>query len=102
MKPCPRCEDTNCELVEIPMLGNFEGVSQAVECFNCGFRAMAAADEKLAVKLWDDELVLSRLPDVAAIEKFLTNHKRGCLANTGSNCDCGLLEARAALAEVTP
>ena len=32
------------------------------------------------------------------IESFLTNHKRGCLANKGENCTCGLFEARAELA----
>ena len=32
------------------------------------------------------------------IENFLTNHKRGCLANKGENCTCGLFEARAELA----
>ena len=32
------------------------------------------------------------------IESFLTNHKRGCTANKGQDCTCGLFEARAELA----
>ena len=32
------------------------------------------------------------------IENFLTHHKRGCGANRGTDCTCGLYEARTDLA----
>lgn len=38
--------------------------------------------------------ILTAAPNLAAIEPFLSNHKRGCPANRGRNCKCSLYEAR--------
>lgn len=79
MKPCPRCGDTNRELVEIISLANFEGAAQAVECLNCGFRGMAAEDDELAVKLWDIEAAKDAALEAAQklTDGFIMTDSRG-------------------------